>query len=93
MAGMHATSKRRWFRFRLSTVLILTALTAWAMATRPQFHLHHVNGVPVTPEFSWVVQLGFGYISKAGTRDFLMFLMYVPKHSILPVLALATFLA
>jgi hypothetical protein len=27
--------KRRWFRFRLSTVLILTAILAWAMACRP----------------------------------------------------------
>jgi len=27
--------KRRWFRFRLSTVLILTAIAAWAMASRP----------------------------------------------------------
>ena len=27
--------KRRWFRFKLSTVLILTAIAAWAMACRP----------------------------------------------------------
>jgi hypothetical protein len=26
---------RRWFRFRLSTVLILTAIVAWGMACRP----------------------------------------------------------
>ncbi len=27
--------KRRWFRFRLSTVLILTAIVAWGMARWP----------------------------------------------------------
>ncbi len=31
--------KRRWFRFRLSTVLILTAIAAWAMALR----VHHIE--------------------------------------------------
>jgi hypothetical protein len=29
---MNAQPKRRWFRFRLSTVLILTAIAAWGMA-------------------------------------------------------------
>ena len=28
-------TKRRWFRFRLSTVLILTAIAAWGMACWP----------------------------------------------------------
>ncbi|MBX9788474.1 MAG: hypothetical protein K2Y37_06125 [Pirellulales bacterium] len=32
---MDEKPKRRWFRFRLSTVLILTAILAWGMATRP----------------------------------------------------------
>ena len=32
---MAETPKRRWFRFRLSTVLVLTAIVAWGMATRP----------------------------------------------------------
>jgi len=32
---MDEQPKRRWFRFRLSTVLILTAIVAWAMACRP----------------------------------------------------------
>lgn len=39
MAAMDDKPKRRWFRFRLSTVLILTAILAWAMATRPFFVL------------------------------------------------------
>ena len=29
--------KKRWFRFRLSTVLILTAIAAWAMACWPSY--------------------------------------------------------
>jgi hypothetical protein len=33
--AMDEKPKRRWFQFRLSTVLILTAILAWAMATRP----------------------------------------------------------
>ncbi|MGD9645047.1 MAG: hypothetical protein AB7U73_05000 [Pirellulales bacterium] len=32
---MDEKPKRRWFRFKLSSVLILTAILAWAMATRP----------------------------------------------------------
>ena len=35
MAVMDAKPKRRWFRFRLSTVLILTAILAWAMSCWP----------------------------------------------------------
>lgn len=35
MASMDEKPKRRWFRFRLSTVLILTAIVAWGMALRP----------------------------------------------------------
>ncbi|MGE0536594.1 MAG: hypothetical protein AB7O68_16610 [Pirellulales bacterium] len=32
---------RRWLRFRLSTVLILTAIAAWAMACRPWGQYKH----------------------------------------------------
>ncbi|MGE0536588.1 MAG: hypothetical protein AB7O68_16580 [Pirellulales bacterium] len=34
---MDEKPKRRWFRFRLSTIMILTAIVAWGMATRPYF--------------------------------------------------------
>jgi hypothetical protein len=41
---MDETPKRRWFRFRLSTVLILTAIVAWGMACRPYtIRLWHDN--------------------------------------------------
>jgi hypothetical protein len=51
---MDEKPKRRWFRFRLSTVLILTAITAWGMARRPDqlFHFsratHGYVGLPAT---------------------------------------------
>jgi len=32
---MNETPKKRWLRFRLSTVLILTAIVAWGMAVGP----------------------------------------------------------
>ncbi|MBX9787346.1 MAG: hypothetical protein K2Y37_00390 [Pirellulales bacterium] len=34
---MDSKPTRPWFRFRLSTVLILTAILAWGMALRPFF--------------------------------------------------------
>lgn len=39
----------RRFRFRLSTVLILTAIAAWAMATRPVFDWGHERSRPIAP--------------------------------------------
>ena len=48
--------KRRWFRFKLSTALILTAIVAWGMATRPYWITHRTSWtVPIRynvgPEF------------------------------------------
>ena len=41
---------RRWFRFRLSTVLILIMTLAWGMATRPwSEHFHAEGHVYVAP--------------------------------------------
>jgi len=39
--GMEEKPKRRWFRFRLSTVLILTAIAAWGMALQPWATTHY----------------------------------------------------
>jgi hypothetical protein len=55
MAGMDATPNRRWFRFRLSTVLILTAIVAWTMATPRELwiaadHTDELRRIP-----SWLV--------------------------------------
>jgi hypothetical protein len=42
---MDEKPKRRWFRFRLSTVLILTAIVAWGMATHPSIRCGAVQAV------------------------------------------------
>ena len=51
-------AKQRWFRFRLSTVLILTAIVAWGMASGPFFYFElesvHKPGGPVG---EWFVPL------------------------------------
>ena len=58
---MDERPKRRWFRFRLSTVLILTAIAAWGMALRPLFvsvkpgYKGHFVAVPAGPYFTAVV--------------------------------------
>jgi hypothetical protein len=40
---MDEKPKRRWFRFRLSTVLILTAIVAWGMATWPDLAIGYYS--------------------------------------------------
>jgi hypothetical protein len=46
---MDKKPKRRWFRFRLSTVLILTAIVAWGMACRP-YVVHYVEVSETRPQ-------------------------------------------
>jgi hypothetical protein len=46
--------KRRWFRFRLSTVLILTAIAAWGMACRPWYPWMRPT-VVIANEVGWEV--------------------------------------
>ena len=38
---MDEQPKRRWFRFRLTTVLILTAIVAWGMSCFPRAYWGH----------------------------------------------------
>ena len=46
----------RWFRFRLSTVLILTAIVAWAMACWPWRIAIYTYYTPIrSEETSWFV--------------------------------------
>jgi hypothetical protein len=49
--------QRRWFRFRLSTVLILTAIVAWGMACRPYL---------VEREFGYVLTVGNTIYTDGG---------------------------
>lgn len=48
LTHMDETPAKRWFRFRLSTVLIVTAITAWGMAT-PLSR----NNVYPNPHLAW----------------------------------------
>jgi hypothetical protein len=60
MARMQEKPRRRWFQFKLSTVLILTAIAAWGMAIPPLVvtgysgtltHLDEVRSV--NPTLGW----------------------------------------
>jgi hypothetical protein len=60
-------SRRRWFQFRISTLLVLTGILAWAMAT------------PLAKE--WVKRMGDKPLPPSSTRPpkGLEFLMPYPK--------------
>jgi hypothetical protein len=96
---MTEPTKRRWFRFHLSTVLILTAIAAWAMACRPYFvyetiHAGHWSlGDAERP--GWVVAIGsYGHPNQTSATDTGYLLYFGPKPSLAYfIVALATFLA
>jgi hypothetical protein len=50
---MNEQPKRHWFRFRLSTVLILTALTAWGMSM-PLFYSYQTPGGFSPPQTHYI---------------------------------------
>jgi len=98
---MDEKPKRRWFRFRLSTVLILTAILAWGMACRPRIGINCEN---LTRKFS----VGYSFddfdardsllainLVIYTTGGFIAFSIYVGPVAELawPALALAAFLA
>jgi hypothetical protein len=100
---MDAQPKRRWFRFQLSTVLILTAIAAWGMACRPYVGLfyHHdiadrsysAGHIPndLGDEGHWVTSF---MSSKATTGQHGLQLYVGPNPELAyPALALAAFLA
>jgi hypothetical protein len=88
---MDERPKRRWFRFRLSTVLVLTAIVAWGMAQRPFVRWygwdrsgdHHgwVERTPPSGLPAWRVEDELGYYQRSFPQ-----LRW-------PALALAVFLA
>jgi len=65
---------RRWFRFRLSTVLILTAILAWAMATRPRIGIVILQFRRVASERSF--DFSAGYIPDLVDKEFWMIRLY-----------------
>lgn len=85
---------RHWFRFRLSTVLIVTAIMAWAMAT-PRTLTIDAGRSDQLERLSVCVVLGQLFVeeppgSPIPCRSFLVVLNPVV---IWPTLTLATFLA
>jgi hypothetical protein len=97
----------RWLRFRLSTVLILTAIAAWAMALRPSFYVSLVHNVGAGPP-NWQFALGthspnsdglwvawFGGAKGTPSPGRVAALVQIGPQPALqwPVLALAAFIA
>lgn len=76
---MDVKPTRRWFRFRLSTVLILTAIVAWGMAAGPWMYTEeiHAHGSP-----SGMIQ----------DSDYIMLIDKFNPDAMFPVAALAFFL-
>lgn len=91
--GIVARPKFRWFQWRLSTWLVLVAIAAWAMATRPVVHLEHgANG----NEDRFALQIFAGFLaptSTSGIKAGWCLTVDIPKQSVWPVLALLAFLA
>jgi hypothetical protein len=90
---MDEKPKRRWFRFRLSTVLILTAIVAWAMATRPHVILRTWKNFGLSPEYKWFVRITAATVNPNGTFDERCMEVLIPAMSLWPAIALAAFLA
>jgi hypothetical protein len=96
--------KRRWFRFRLSTVLILTAIVAWGMATRPRAGGRYWIETGASSSHGTFGHLPEGGRDEPGWWTFLLssttsthreLILYIGPDPQLawPVLALAAFLA
>jgi len=92
--------KRRWFRFRLSTVLILTAILAWAMAQWPVFDtviVYSANefGERFNSQFFWWYYRLFTRIegvSSGSAAAPILVVTYPHLSCIYPVVALCAFL-
>jgi len=85
--------KRRWFRFRLSTVLILTAIVAWAMACRPTFRLQHFGPAAVTATTKWEFAVQAGRLGPNGELSLWTLRVFVPEEMQWPAIAMGAFLS
>ncbi|MBX9791118.1 MAG: hypothetical protein K2Y37_19540 [Pirellulales bacterium] len=84
--------KGRWFRFRLSTVLILTAIAAWVMATRPWFvtYVEEQSTLATDPRLDG--SQGWKGVGDGVTWLWFRESRYPNPHLTLPALSLAAFL-
>jgi hypothetical protein len=90
---MDETPMRHLFRFRLSTVLILTALAAWAMACRPIFSSRHFGGNSWRRGYAWALDIDVYEIDPNGDTSGWAFELIISPAMLYPALALAAFLA
>ncbi|MBX9789622.1 MAG: hypothetical protein K2Y37_11965 [Pirellulales bacterium] len=85
----------RWFRFRLSTVLILTAIAAWAMATRPFVMLVEPNAPKSV--YRWItIPWGTIFVEvqrSPGVVDCMRFEKVLNPQLVLVAVIFAAFLA
>jgi hypothetical protein len=75
------TPRRRWFQFSLSTALILTAIMAWAMATKP--YAVAKTELLFTPrgELPRVVSTFAGQYGDPGSDEWLQAGTKIPQQS------------
>ena len=82
--------KRRWLRFKLSTVLILTAIVAWGMACRPYIEQRHYNGDD--PDIPWLMRYAISRTPNLPPPQVYFVTSKFPNPDLLwPALTLAAF--
>ena len=76
-----AQPRRRWFQFSLSTVLILTTIMAWAMATKP--YIIAKTELLYTPrgELPRVISTFAGQYGDPGSDEWLQAVANIPQRS------------
>jgi hypothetical protein len=88
---MDERPKRRWLRFRLSTVLILTAILAWGMACRP--YIVHRQYKGDAPDIPWVVRYAVSKTPNLPPPEVYWLTVTLPNADLRwPALTLAAFI-
>ena len=88
-----ATGPRPWFRFRLSTILVLTAIAAWAMACRPYLITTTEHVVKSRLQLSGYQPIPGEEMPVAGYIGFDEARTIINSELLWPALAFAAFLA
>jgi len=98
-------SRRRWPRFKLSTILVLVGILAWLMAYRPQVVYSLRDLAPAGPMAGvtvfWdgalaanqdMICLSLNYAAGQRARNVELNVYFTPWQAACPMLALAAFL-
>jgi len=89
---MRLLPPRRWFRFRLSSVLILTAIAVWAMAT-PRTLSIDASRTDLIERLNFVVVLGWLSVEEPSSSPLRFRTFFVVLNPVVIGPALATFIA